>query len=232
MKEKIKFFGKFFLFSAILFALWVLIGRYYLIFLAQISTPLLHLLGYPVTLIINEEIFFSYLGATMNLTESYLTNYNLVPFLALVFATPFNKWRMGKSLLIGLPIIFIFHLIDIIAHFPLYYDANAIANFITALSAITRLFIPFLIWFALSYDYILQSFRSHKKIYQCPICGKHTHGIMMHIRDTHKNMNQEDNKKITHLKRKYPELHDHEKKKHILKKTMNKLNKKNNMSDE
>ena len=206
MKDKLLFIGKFFLFSAVLFAIWVFIGRYYLIFLAQVSTPIIHLLGYHVTLVVNEQIMFTFLGAEMGLTHSYLTNYNIIPFIALVLATPFNKRRMGKTILIGLPIIFLFHLIDLVAHFPLYYSGSAVANFLISLSAVTIMLIPFLIWFALSYDYVLDSFRMRKKRYRCPICNKEIVGIMMHIHDTHKNTDKQEEKKIDKFLDKYPEL--------------------------
>lgn len=206
MKEKLMFIGKFLIFSAVLFIIWVFIGQYYLIFLAYVATPLLHLMGYAVDLVINEQIMFSYLGAEIGLTHSELTNYNIIPFIALILATPVSLRHMAKNLLIGLPIIFLFHLIDLIAHLPLYYDADAFANFITSTSAVTRMLIPFLIWFALSYDYILHSFRTKKKIYMCPLCGRKTHGIMMHIQDVHKNRDKQEEKKINRLSEKYPEL--------------------------
>jgi len=208
MKEKMVFIGKFLLFSAILFIIWIYIGRYYLIFLAQVSTPILYLLGYQVSLVVNEQIMFTFLGSEMILTDSYLNNYNIVPFVALVLATSFNKDRIIKTLLIGLPIIFLFHLIDLIAHFPLYYYGDGFAGFLISISAITRMLIPFLIWFALSYDYILHTFRIRKKTYQCPICKKTSTGIMMHIKDSHKKIDDQQQKKIGRFIEKYPELKD------------------------
>ena len=175
MKKHLLFIGKFLLFSTVLFFIWLIIGRYYLIFLASFATPCLHLMGYTVNLVINEQIMFIYLGAEMGLTHTELTNYNIIPFIALILATPISWRNRGIKLLIGLPVIFLFHLIDLLAHFPLYYDANAFANFITSISALTRMLIPFLLWFILSYDYVLYSFRKHKKkLYLSTLWKKNT----------------------------------------------------------
>jgi len=165
-------------------------------------------MGYNVSLVVNEQILFTYLGAEMGLTHSELTNYNIIPFIALVLATPIIFRRMGKNLLIGIPIIFLFHLVDLVAHFPLYYDANVFANFITSISAVTRMLVPFLLWFALSYDYVLESFRMWKKRYRCPICNKEMVGIAMHIHDSHKNANEQEEKKIDRFFNMYPELNN------------------------
>ncbi len=206
MKEKLIFIGKFLLFSTLLFALWIIIGRYYLLFLAHLATPFLHLMGYDVTLVVNEQIIFTYMGAEIGLAHAELTNYNIIPFIALILATPLTLRRMGKNLLIGLPVIVLFHLINLIAHFPFYFDQNMLAGFIMTFSGITRMLIPFLLWFALCYDYVLKSFRRIKKRYRCPICGKHTAGIMMHIKDVHPDPSKNEKQKINRLISNYPEL--------------------------
>lgn len=208
MKDKLLFIAKFLFFSTVLFVPWMFIGRFYLIFLAQVATPILHLMGYAVELVINDQIMFTYLGAEMWLTHAELTNYNIIPFIALVLATPITFRKMINNLLIGLPIIFIFHLINLLAHFPLYYDANEFANFITSTSAVTQMLIPFMLWFAVSYDYVLSSFRTRKKMYECPFCGKKTHGIMMHIHDKHYPLTESEKKRINILKTKHPELNN------------------------
>lgn len=208
MKDKFLFIGKFVLFSSLLFLFWVFIGRYYLIFLAHAATPFIHTMGYDVTLVVNEQILFTYLGSEMGLTHSELANYNIIPFIALVLATPITVKKMGKNLLIGLPVIFCFHLLNLIAHFPLYYDGNIFANFIISFSSVTRMLIPFLLWFGLSYDYVLDSFRSMKKMYPCPICGKKTHGVLMHIRDVHQPLSEKQQKEVDLFKKRFPELKD------------------------
>jgi hypothetical protein len=206
VKDKLVFIGKFLLFSTLLFVLWVFIGRYYLIVLASIATPFLHLMGYMVDLVITDQIMFTYLGAEMGLAHAELANYNIIPFIALLLATPLSWRRLFRNLLIGLPVIFLFHLIDLLAHFPLYYNGSVAANFITSVSALTRMLIPFLLWFALCYDFILSSFRKTKRLYQCPFCGKRTKGILMHIDDVHGNRSEGEEKQYQQFLSAHSEL--------------------------
>jgi len=206
VKDKFLFIGKFLLFSSLLFILWVFIGRYYLIFLASFATPILHIMGYTVELIIGDQILFTYLGAEMGLTHSELANYNIIPFIALILATPISLKRMIRNLAIGIPIIFLVHLIDLIAHFPLYYEQSGAANFITSFSAVTRMLVPFILWFALCYDYILSSFRTTKKTYQCPFCSKASKGIVRHITDVHNDRTDEEEKVYQRFLSLHPEL--------------------------
>jgi hypothetical protein len=206
MNDKYVFIGKFLLFSTILFFIWVFLGRYYLIFLASVATPFLHLMGYAVDLVVGDQIMFTYLGAQMGLTHAELTNYNIIPFIALLIATPLPSGRLIRNLSIGIPILFLFHLIDLVAHFPLYYEQSAAANFITSFSAVTRMLIPFILWFALCYDYVLGSFRKTKKLYQCPFCGKNIQGILMHINDVHQERTKDDEKMYQRFLSSHPEL--------------------------
>jgi len=206
MKDKIYFIGKFLILSFFLFLIWIVVGRYYLILLSYISQFILSLMGYNVSIVINENIIFSYLGSEINLTHAELTNFNIIPFIALVLASPITWFKQQRSLMIGIPIIFVFHLLNLIAHFPYYYEGNMIAGFIINFSSITRLIIPFLLWFALTYDSILPLFRMKKKEYICPICSEKKTGIIDHINKNHKNLNEEQKKKIHLWYKKHPEL--------------------------
>lgn len=206
MRDKLLFIAKFLAFSAIIFIIWIFIGRYYLILVAYASKFILALMGYDTTLLINEEIYFICRGSEVGLTHSELANYNIVPFLALVFATPIGVHRMGKVLSIGLPIIFLFHVIDLVAHFPFYYEGSSFARMIISLPAVTRMVIPFLLWFALTYDYVLRSFRKERRKYRCPICGEVKVGITEHIKAVHGNLDERERKKIKKFLDKYPEL--------------------------
>lgn len=208
MRDKFLFVGKFLLFSTLFFILWIGIGWYYLLFLTNIATPILFFMGYPVELITQGEIIFLYMGAEMGLAQAEMTNYNIIPFIALVLATPIPIKKMIRNLGIGIPIIFCFHLINLIAHFPYYFNGDLLASFIISLSAITRLILPFLLWFGLSYDTVLSSFRSKKKIYRCPFCGKATPGILMHIAAVHETTQEYQKKTVEQFIRKYPELYD------------------------
>jgi len=76
-------------------------------------------MGYDTRLVFDHEIYFVCRSAQVSLINAELVNYNLIPFLALIIATPkISKWRIGKSLLIGLPILFVFHIVNMVAHFP------------------------------------------------------------------------------------------------------------------
>jgi len=206
MRDKLVFIGKFLLFSTLLFLIWIFLGIYYLLFLAYIATPILHLMGYAVELIVHTDIIFLYHGAELGITNAQLTNYNIIPFVALILATPIPLRKMAHHVIIGIPILFSFHLLNLIAHFPLFFNGNTVASFIISFSAVTRMLLPFLLWFALCYEYVLSSFRSKKKKYRCPLCGKETTGILMHINDVHKNIKGMQQKEIEQFKRKYPEL--------------------------
>ncbi len=206
MKDRLLFVGKFLVFSLILFSLWIFLGRFYLIFLAYTSIPLLHLMGYMVELLIGDQIVFLYLGAELGITHAELTNYNIIPFIALVLATPIPVRRMGKNILIGIPILFFSHMLDLIAHFPLYYESSILASFLISVSAVLRLLLPFALWFLLSYEYVFKTFRTTKKMYRCPICGKQTYGILQHIDDSHTPLTQTEIKTIERFYLTYPEI--------------------------
>ena len=206
MRDKIYFIGKFFVISFFLFLVWIIIGRYYLLFLSYLSQFILSFMGYNVTIILNENIIFSYLGSELNLSHAELTNFNIVPFIALVLASPISWYRRERSFLIGIPIIILFHLLNLIAHFPYYYEENMIAGFIINFSSITRLIIPFLLWFALTYDSILPLFRMRKKEYICPICNQTKTGIVDHISANHKNIDAKQREIIHRFYKKHPEL--------------------------
>jgi hypothetical protein len=211
MKEKFFFIGKFLIISFILFLIWIVLGRYYLIFLAFISQFFLSLMGYQTTLVVNGEIIFSYLGAELGLTHSELTNFNIIPYIALVLASPLTWYKQIKALLIGLPIIFLFHLINLLAHFPYYYEGNGFAGMIINFSSVTRMIIPFLIWFILTYESILPLFRTQKKAYYCPICQQKKTGIIDHINNAHSKLDKKQKAKIDKFYLEHQELRYKEK---------------------
>ena len=153
-------------------------------------------MGYQATLQINEEITFLYLGAEMGLTHSELTNFNIIPFVALILATPINFHKMKKALIYGLPIIILFHIINLVAHFPYYYQGNTIAGIIISFSSVTRMIIPFFLWFALTYESVFTTFRKKQKKYKCPICGEEKTGIIDHINKSHRKLTKKQEKKL------------------------------------
>lgn len=206
MRDRLVFVCKFLVFSIILFSLWIFLGRFYLIFLAYTCTPLLHLMGYMVELFIGDQIVFLYLGAQLGITHAELTNYNIIPFIALVLATPIPVRRMARNILIGIPFLFFSHMLDLIAHFPLYYESSIIASFLISVSAVLRLLLPFALWFLLCYEYVFKTFRTIQRVYCCPICGKQTHGIIQHIDDSHADLTQTERKTIERYYHNHPEI--------------------------
>ncbi|KAA0001725.1 MAG: hypothetical protein FE048_05000 [Thermoplasmata archaeon] len=169
-------------------------------------------MGYDAKLVFNHEIYFVCRSAQVGLTNAELVNYNLIPFLALIIATPkISKWRIGKSLLIGLPIFFVFHIVNMVAHFPYYYENSSFARGIIFSFGIINMGLPFLLWFILCYDYASKTFISIKKIYRCPICGEGKIGIMEHINSVHKNLSKKEKKKLQRFFDMHPELRNKKK---------------------
>lgn len=206
-ESKIYFLARFLVYSVLFFFLWTFIGKYYLISLAFVSKIFLGFMGYNAKLVFNHEIYFICRGAQVGLTNAELVNYNIIPFLALIVATPkISKWRIGKSLLIGLPIFFIFHIVNMVAHFPYYYENSSFARGIIYSSGIINMGLPFLLWLILCYDYILGTFKPIKKIYRCPICEERKVGIMEHINSVHKNLSEKEKKVLQRFFDMHPEL--------------------------
>jgi hypothetical protein len=170
MKERIMFLAKFFASALVFFLIWSIIGSWYVMVLAYLSLPILNVMGYQVMISSLDPLVLLFHGGEMNFGTAALTNYNLVAYLALVIATPFTLNRLQKNLILGLPLLFISHLVDLIAHFPLYSHGNIVAYFIVSSSGLLHLVLPFIIWFSLNYELMLPSFRRSKKMYRCPIC--------------------------------------------------------------
>lgn len=166
-------------------------------------------MGYDANLFYNGEIYFVCRGAEIGLTNAELVNYNIIPFLALIVATTkMSKWRICRSFAIGLPVLFIFHIINMLAHFPYYYKNSSFAEGIVYSSGIINMGLPFLLWFILCYDYVLKTLMYTKKIYRCPICQERKIGIKEHIISNHKNLNKKNQKKLQRFLDTHPELND------------------------
>lgn len=73
---------------------------------------------------------------------------NLVPFFALVFATPIDKRKMVKLLGIGTAAIFAFNLVIIGLQFTFLDYAGEMFN----IYAIGRAAFPFLLWYGFTYN--------------------------------------------------------------------------------
>ena len=201
----VSFVIRFFIFSIIFFVVWIFIGKYYLIIIAYVSKFILGFMGYDATLFHNHEIYFICRGAQVGLTDAELANYNIVPFLALVFATPkMNKFIIGKSLLFGLPVIFTFHVANMVAHFPYYYNSSSFAQGIINSAGVINMGLPFLLWILFYRDYVSKIFKP--KSYICPICGERKSGIAEHIESVHKNLSEKEKKALKIFFEMHPEL--------------------------
>lgn len=205
-RPKTAFIIKFMIFSILFFILWTQIGRYYTMGLSHVSHFVLKGMGYDVTLHHNGEIYFIYRGGLINLENTELVNFNLASFLALILSTPrIHKHRILKSLVWGLPILFVFHVINLIAHFP-YYDGHSWARVIVSFSGITNMALPFILWIALTYDFVLEAFVPKEKAYRCPLCGETKIGILDHLATIHQNMNHKEQQKVKLFIDNHPQL--------------------------
>ena len=67
--------------------------------------------------------------SAVNLSGAYLGNFNLVPLVALAITTPgWGLGERGKMLVIGIPLLFLLHVLDLVAHFPMYFYDSGIAQ--------------------------------------------------------------------------------------------------------
>lgn len=130
-----KFLIKFFIFATLIFVLWIWIGVYYQNLVLAISRPILLLMGYS-------ELQIS----ALRLSDAYLVNFNLVPFLALIASLDIEMKRRIKLFIIGFIIMLFIHSMDLIAHFPAFFNLSEIAIIIVYSLPILNFGFPFLIW--------------------------------------------------------------------------------------
>jgi hypothetical protein len=66
--------------------------------------------------------------SAVNLSGAYLANFNLVPLIALAIVTPkLGMRRRCEMLAMGIPLLFLLHVLDLIAHFPMYFYGSGLA---------------------------------------------------------------------------------------------------------
>ena len=121
----ITFFARFLFFITILILIWI-----------PFSIKYLFSSSHPLTI---SSFFIFYLPL------------NLIPFLALTLATPLEKNKLIKVIMIGSSIIFIFNVLIIAFQFKF-------TDFFTELFliyAIGRVSIPIIVWFGFVYDEII-----------------------------------------------------------------------------
>ena len=140
-REILIFLLLFLLVSALFLGAWYYIGPFYQAAVLAVARVLLLLMGYTPLQI-----------AAVNLSGAYLGNFNLVPLVALAIATPRLGLRQRLEMLaVGVPLLFLLHVIDLMAHFPLYFHGSKLAQVIVYSIGVGGVALPFLIWFVLCY---------------------------------------------------------------------------------
>lgn len=189
MKKRYKLLFRFLIFSFVFFIIWIRLGEMYLFLIAYTSNYLLQLMGYNITLAADGIPYFIYRGIRIGMEGSQLGNFNIVPFLALILATPdINPVKRIKMILMGMPVLFSLHVIDFISRFPMYFHQSEAARIIYVSVALGEIAVPFLLWFALSYKDILaqeNKIKKHMIKRTCPICGIKKINIEAHIKAVH-----------------------------------------------
>jgi len=137
-RQILLFLLEFMVVSSIILLIWYYIGEFYQAAIFFIARYILRALGYTPLQI-----------SAVNLSNAYLGNFNLVPFFALALVTPkLSVRRRLEMLMIGLPILFLLHVTDLVAHFPLAFYGSGVARLIVYSIGVAGVALPFVIWFA------------------------------------------------------------------------------------
>ena len=161
MKDKVNFLARFLVLTLVLFLIWIPLGEKYLVLLAWVSKYVLWVMGYHVTLVTEGTPFFICRGYMIGMGEyAHLVNYNIVPLVALILATPrIEPVRRVKMLAIGVFLLFVMHIADFVFHFPMYFRGSGIAETVVVFMAVGEVAVPFVLWFVLAQKEILESVR-------------------------------------------------------------------------
>jgi len=159
MKDKVNFLVKFLILTLVLFLIWIPVGKVYLLVLAWVSKYVLLVMGYHTTPYAADAPAFVCRGFMIGMEEyAHLVNYNSIPLVALIIATPnIELNRRIKMLLIGVSVLFCMHVIDFVSHFPMYCSGSGIAETVVIFMAVGEVAVPFVLWFVLAYKEILGS---------------------------------------------------------------------------
>jgi hypothetical protein len=160
MKDKINFLIKFLILAFVFFLIWVPLGEKYLLLLAWVSKYVLWIMGYHVTLVTDGTPFFIYRGIEIGMKDAHLANFNIIPLVALILATPrIEPVRRMKMLAIGIFLLFCLHVTDFVSHFPMYFHGSGIAEIVVIFMAVGEVAVPFVLWFVLAHKEILKGMR-------------------------------------------------------------------------
>ncbi len=132
--------------SALLLAGWYYIGVWYQNLVFYSASVILLAMGYT-----GWEL------AALNLSDAYLVNFNLVPLIALALVTPGLIWRRRvEMIVIGIPVLFLLHVLDIVVRFPMYIGHSAFAKLVYASIGVAWIAVPFIIWVAIAVSFRAQ----------------------------------------------------------------------------
>ena len=178
-KQIIVFLLEFMAVSAVFLAVWYYIGEFYQGAIFFFAKHLLLAMGYTLAQI-----------SAVNLSGAYLVNFNLVPLIALAIVTPKLAMRKRCEMLaIGIPLLFLLHVLDLIAHFPMYFYGSGLARMVVYSIGVAGVAAPFIIWFCMIYRDLFEPLikKGEGERYFCPVCGAEEEraDIAKHIRDAH-----------------------------------------------
>lgn len=151
MKDKINFLVKFLILTLVLFLIWIPVGKVYLLVLVWVSKYVLLIMGYNAGLVVENGVpmLFVYYGPVAVLDNAHLMNFNIIPLVALILATPrIETARRIVMLVIGVFVLFCMHVIDLVSHFTDY-------EILTIFMAVGEVAVPFVLWFVLAHKEIL-----------------------------------------------------------------------------
>ena len=85
-----------------------------------------------------------------------------MPLVALAIATPKLAVRLRIEMLaICIPLLFLLHVLDLVAHFPMYFHGSGIAQLVVYSIGVAGVAMPFIIWFIICYT--KEFFRGYEK---------------------------------------------------------------------
>lgn len=150
MKDKVNFLIKFLILTIVFFIIWIPVGKVYLLLLVVVSKYVLLVMGYNAGLIVENGVpmLFVYYGHVAVLNNAHLMNFNIIPLVALILATPrIETARRIAMLAIGTSLLFCMHVIDLVSHFTGY-------EIIVIFMAVGEVAVPFVLWFVLAHKEI------------------------------------------------------------------------------
>jgi len=174
-KQIIAFLLEFMAVSAVFLGAWYYLGAFYQGIIFSFAKLILLAMGYtPIQI------------SAVNLSGAYLVNFNLVPLVALAIATPkLGMRRRCEMLAIGIPLLFLLHVLDLVAHFPMHFYGSGFARMVVYSIGVAGVAAPFIIWFCIGYGDLFEPRQKESETYFCPVCGAEKADIVKHIRAVH-----------------------------------------------